>query len=83
MSAMDSCKAGPYSLSRGATPLKLHQRHLGEWRLGPTPLTNRRLAPTPLLRLELVAEQTPGDAFRQKMQFSGLPGPENVKNNEK
>ena len=52
----------------------------GVW--GPTPLEDRRWAPTPLLRQGLVAGQTPDDAFRQKMQFSGLPGPENVKNNE-
>ena len=36
----------------------------------------------PLLGLELVAGQTPDDAFRQKMQFSDLLGPENVENDE-
>ena len=64
-------------------PLNGHQRHLGEWRWGPTPLAHRHLAPTPLLRWELIAGQTLGDAFRQKMQFSGLPGPENMKKKDK
>ena len=73
VTATGSCCAGPYSLSTGPTPLKMHQRHLGKWRLEPTPLEDRRSGSnaTPSsgvgrLRQELVAGQTPNDAFRQK-----------------